>query len=134
MSKDALVWQTPGLATAAQAFLLTIGLAGDTSRLGRGIAAVLGVALAYVTCQVMARHRYFRRLDEWQLRRLEMQLELLKISYHGFGPEAEAFAGRTFLATRNSYHTWQAGSGLIGLAHLLILVLVFGWPQVLSGG
>ncbi len=133
MEKDALVWQTPALAVTAQAFLLTIGLDPDTARFARGIASVLGVVVAYMTCQLMAKHRYLRRLDEWKLRELEGDSRLSGLSTHAYGDAADEYAGATRLTKSKSYAVWQTGLVLIGLAHLLVLTLTVVWPAGLTG-
>lgn len=133
MEKDALVWQTPALAVTAQAFLLTIGLDPDTARFARGIVSTLGVVVAYMTCQLMAKHRYLRRLDEWKLRELEGRLGLPGLATHAYGDPADEYAGPTLLTRSKSYVTWQTGLVLIGLAHLLVLTLTIVWPGGLTG-
>ncbi len=56
-SIDAMRWQTPALGMTAQAFLLTLALAPDSSRLARLLASALSLILALMVMQLMAKHR-----------------------------------------------------------------------------
>jgi hypothetical protein len=58
VSYDTMMWQTPALGMTAQAFLLTLALGGQTTTTGRMVAAVLAAALAAMTMQLLAKHRY----------------------------------------------------------------------------
>lgn len=54
---NSLVWQTPVVGLTGLAFLFTVLLAGDTSRQGRWIAAILAMAISAGTIQLTTRHR-----------------------------------------------------------------------------
>ncbi len=63
---DAMMWQVPTLALTAQAFLLSISLAPETSALGRCFAAIAGILVVVVSLQLMLKHRYHELLySEW---------------------------------------------------------------------
>lgn len=71
---DEMLWQTPALGMAAQAFLMTLALGADVSTLGRGIAALLGLILALLSMQLQVKHRYFEMLDSVTLEALEQRI------------------------------------------------------------
>lgn len=75
-SLDTMMWQVPALATAAQAFLLTIALQTDGSRAAQAIAAALGAVLAVLSAQLMAKHRHLEMSDSRLTERIERQLGL----------------------------------------------------------
>lgn len=54
---DNLLWQVPVLSLTAQAFLLTIALSADSSRLARIVACSLSIVAAILAVQLMTRHR-----------------------------------------------------------------------------
>ncbi len=54
---DALLWQVPALSLTAQAFLLTIVLGPNSSRFARIVSAVLSLAAALMSMQLMASDR-----------------------------------------------------------------------------
>lgn len=76
MNYDSMLWQTPTLGMTAQAFLLTLSLAGDTSSLGRVTAASLSAAISLMVMQLMVKHRRHEMLDARQLKRLEDEIGL----------------------------------------------------------
>lgn len=78
---DALVWQVPSLAIAAQSFLLTTVVDPDTSS---GIAlglALLSVTLGFGAYQLMRKHRQLELEDSERLVRFETSPENLAKGY-----------------------------------------------------
>lgn len=74
-SYDSLIWQTPALGLAAQAFLLTLALGSDTSALGRAMSAGLSLALSVMVIQLLLKHRQGEFLDALALERIEKRLD-----------------------------------------------------------
>ncbi|MCW6007134.1 hypothetical protein K1W54_21505 [Micromonospora sp. CPCC 205371] len=118
---DTMMWQVPALALAAQAFLLTIALGSDIGRLSRVIAALLGLALAGMSIQLMAKYRYLEVLDSQLLERLEGALRLDHTL--GFAPHAalserarRSHSSASWLVRMSSYRLWLGGLALFGLA------------------
>ena len=74
-----MLWQTPALAMTAQAFLLTIAY-GNGSEIARIVTACLGVAVAFMSMQLMSKHRFLKRIDEHKAQDLEDELKLLGIA------------------------------------------------------
>lgn len=70
---DQLVWQVPVLSLTAQAFLFSIALASDTSRLARIIASVLSLLMNVLSLHLMARHRQVEVADSHWLEAYEVQ-------------------------------------------------------------
>ncbi len=135
---DNLVWQVPILSLTAQAFLFTIALGGDSSRVARVVASLLSLVATVLSVTLMARHRQAELFDaHW--------LEAFEVRY--FGKE-RAVHGRAFRAARNAepvdagwldrivplwpgYRTWVIGLGLFGLAAVAVLVLTALAPEAL---
>ncbi|MFJ4198346.1 hypothetical protein ACIP2Y_01735 [Streptomyces sviceus] len=68
---DQMVWQVPGIALTAQAFLMTIGLgpgSGQLARLGSGL---LSVVVAFMSVELLMRHRLSATADAVWLERFE---------------------------------------------------------------
>ncbi len=133
---DLMLWQTPALAIAAQAFLLTLALGPNSSDLARLTASALALALALMSMQLMAKHRYHEELDSRLLQRFEDDLGItrwLKASPHG---QAEERALRDAKAKPpqlpwprriwglSSYRVWVYGLAVFGLASVLVIVTV----------
>ncbi|WP_328850994.1 hypothetical protein OG994_23455 [Micromonospora globbae] len=121
-SLDTMMWQVPALATAAQAFLLTIALQTDGSRAAQAIAAALGAVLAVLSAQLMAKHRHLEMSDSRLTERIERQLGLER----GLGVAPHA-AGRLRLGERqpwwirlSSYRLWLVGVATFGVADLVV--------------
>ncbi len=142
---DLMLWQTPALAIAAQAFLFTLALGPDTSASVRVTASTLGLILVLMGMQLMVKHRYHEELDSRMLERLEGRLGItswLKASPHGLAearvleddrnpprlPRPERVWGMS------SHRVWFLGLGCFGLASaLVILVVLTGTaPQLLG--
>ncbi len=71
-ASDSFAWTVPGLALAAQAFLLTIALAPDTQPAGRVVASLVGAAAMFATIVFFAKHVYYFALYDasiWKLRK-----------------------------------------------------------------
>jgi hypothetical protein len=68
---DQMVWQVPGIALTAQAFLMTIGLgpgSGQLARLGTGL---LSAVVAFLSVELLMRHRLSATADAVWLERFE---------------------------------------------------------------
>ncbi|GAB4081745.1 hypothetical protein GCU67_12910 [Modestobacter muralis] len=149
---NGLLWQTPSLALAAQAFLLTLSLGEDTIRPVRIVVSVLGMAIGFMSMQLMAKQHWYYELDQAELRRLERVLDLPPIAHRvdqieshgtiGWAPTRSA-ARRDRMAWRNrvwalpwvnlkSYGVWQSGLCLIALANAAVLVAVLVVPDLLN--
>ncbi|MFF5176792.1 hypothetical protein ACFY2Q_02015 [Micromonospora sp. NPDC000316] len=121
-SLDTMMWQVPALATAAQAFLLTTALQQGGSPAAQAVAAILGVILAALSAQLMAKHRHLEMSDSRLAERIERQLGLAVRL--GVPPHA---AGRFRLGNRqpwwirlSSYRLWLLGVASFGVADLVV--------------
>jgi hypothetical protein len=74
---DTLMWQTPALVFAGEAFLFTLALQSDSTAAARIIAAVLALVVALVALQTFTRHRANEVTDSLTLERIERRLHLL---------------------------------------------------------
>lgn len=145
MEQDAMLWETPTLALTAQAFLLTIALNKDSTAAAVYVSAALGVLVAVLSMQLMAKHRFLNELDRAQLHRLEDDMGIPHISRRAYFyrdrkyavPKELAVAGRGapekqgFLQRAGSYSFWLRGLGLFALVNLGILAAELWWPWIL---
>lgn len=145
MEQDAMLWETPTIALTAQAFLLTIALNKDSTAAAVYVSAALGVLVALLSMQLMAKHRFLNEMDRAQLHRLEEELGIPNLSRRSyfysegkyFVPRELAAPGRNapkkegILEKQRSYKVWLRGVGLFGLVNLGILAAEFWWPALL---
>lgn len=131
-----LLWQTPSLALTAQAFLLTIALIADFSTTGHVLAAMLGIVVAVISMQTMAKHRYFESLDNFKMQRLEYELGLPPLSSRAWRTDPKVPGG--FSAPRDnwwirqrSYWVWQIGLALFGIVNFAIILIATFKPDLL---
>lgn len=132
-----LLWQTPSLALTAQAFLLTIALIADFSTTGHVLAALLGIVVAVISMQTMAKHRYFESLDNFKMQRLEYELGLPPLSSRAWRKDPPVPGGfpapkDNWWIRRRSYWIWQIGLGLFGVVNLIIILISAFAPDLLG--
>jgi len=125
-----MLWQAPALALTAQAFLLTIALGGNAiSVSARALAAALGLVVACMSMQLMAKHRYLRELDNAWLTVMEKEIGLAPIAARGLEPGE---GPRRSLAHRaRSYVVWEVGLALFALTNMAILLIIIIRPALL---
>lgn len=124
---DTLLWQTPALGLAAQAFLFTIALSPDSSRLARFISAALSLVSSLVAMQTMSKHRYNERTDAMILEKIE---RVLGVSIHGRQPHArpkdrgEAVGNLETGANRfRTFDLWLISLGAFAVASVGVIVV-----------
>jgi hypothetical protein len=107
ISQDAMVWQTPALATAAQAFLLAAAFSSQTERVVGLILSGFSLAVGMASIQLMMKHRFIEVL-------VSRKMEAFETSHIGRGysvisgrytSEELAVAGP--IARISSYQVWQ---------------------------
>ncbi|UKA59142.1 hypothetical protein [Arthrobacter sp. FW306-2-2C-D06B] len=137
MEQDSMLWQTPTLALTAQAFLLTIALNKDSSAPAVFVSAGLGVLVALLSLQLMAKHRFLNELDRAQLHRIEDDLTIPHISRRSYfyaegvyrvpdelaGKHRGAPTNEGFLQRVSSYSFWVRGLWLFALVNVGILAV-----------
>jgi hypothetical protein len=128
--QDSMLWQAPALALTAQAFLLTIALGGNAvSVFARALAAGLGLVVACMSMQLMAKHRHLTELDNAWLAAMEQEIGLAPIAARDMGP---GVGPRRSLARRaRSYVVWEAGLALFALTNMAILLITLIRPGLL---
>jgi hypothetical protein len=112
---DQLVWQVPAVSLTAQAFLFTISLASDSSRLARIVASLLSAVMALISVQLMARHRLFELEMARRVAAFEQAHDLPQAN---FASERQLDRGPRFarpLASLRSFDVW-----------------IWGWPRSAS--
>ncbi|HET7474882.1 MAG TPA: hypothetical protein VFJ97_02540 [Dermatophilaceae bacterium] len=140
LEQDAMLWQTPIIALTAQAFLLTIALAQGSTLFSRILAASLGLVVACLSMQLMAKHRMLEGIDRQMLAQLEGVLGIPRLSDRGWGWEGKNYilstrGGPRMSAFRaaKSYVVWQSGIALFGASNMLIVILTIVAPSALVG-
>lgn len=144
MEQDAMLWETPTIALTAQAFLLTIALDKESTSAAVYIAAGLGVLVALLSMQLMAKHRFLNEMDRAEMHRLEDALGIPHMSRRSYFyqdgkyvvPPALRVKGRGapkegLLERAGSYRFWLRGVGVFAVVNLGIFVTEFLWPWVL---
>jgi hypothetical protein len=123
----------------AQAFLLTLSLAADTSASARILSAALSVLISLMVVQLLAKHRRNEFLDSLALEEIEARLDLVRNA--GFHPhakdrypqdnikKADQSGKRVQLGPHrfwamSSFAIWCYGQYLFALAALAIIVTV----------
>lgn len=136
VEQDSMQWEAPSLALTAQAFLLTIALSPDTALLPRVLVNVLGIAISFLTIQLMAKHYYLSSLDQAQMQYLEMKLGLPKIATREWSRRAVRAVEqprRKLLVRLRSSTVWRVGLILIAIINAAVLLIALLWPDLLSG-
>jgi hypothetical protein len=143
---DALIWQVAALGFAAQAFLFTIALGGDTTRTARILASLLALVVSACCVQLMGRHRLSEAVDaHWLVKsdadhRLEpvhgapfdAKLEALRRSEEFL--EGEPWRKPVVWAARfRSTNVWMLAMTCFGVVAAASLVLAIVKPSLLSG-
>jgi hypothetical protein len=125
-----IMWQAPSLGVAAESFLLTIALSPGSPTATRIGVSVLGMMVALLASQLMAKHRYASQRDGQILESLVRRLDMAEVF------NAAANVKSTWLSRRSSYLSWRIGLGIFLVFNIAILVLsivrpeVFGVPAV----
>lgn len=131
--RDALLWQSPTLAMTAQAFLLTIALGHESRPIARLIAAFLGVAVAYMSVQLMLKHRMYMWNDQVTKVSLERMMkmptsaadydkQLAHLEQDTSQPPLREPKRKKWLTKFVSVHVWIWGLGFFGLINFILLV------------
>lgn len=127
---DQLVWQVPAISLTAQAFLFTISLAHDSSRLARLLSSFLSVVTAAMSVQLMARHRFAeltmaRRLEEFERAHGLPTAAFAEVGGLDRGP----WLARRLAALR-AFDVWVWGLASFGGVGALVAVLAVIYPGV----
>ncbi len=139
LEQDAMLWQTPTIALTAQAFRLTIALAPDSQVFARVLAASLGLVVAALSMQLMAKHRLLESVDRRKLGQLEAALGIDRLSDRGWGWERGKYLltgdgpKDSWFRRRKSYVVWQSGIAVFGLANLTVIAVAVVVPSWLTG-
>jgi hypothetical protein len=131
VESNSLMWQTPVLALTAQAFLLTIALGPDSTQVARFAVAALGAAVAFLSTQLMLKHRAFGDADAVAIKEIEDKygLPYLRERKHPDGTYFTTFRG---LGAISSHKAWVWLLLLFGLVNVLIIPVSIFWPSLLS--
>ncbi len=136
LAYDSMMWQSPGLGLTAQAFLMTIALSPDTKAVARLLAAILGLAVALLSIQLMSKHRYLESIDSRLAEELETRLGIQ--DKLGMKPHASAAArsgGRVqpgWLAKHRSFEFWRRGMALFAAADLFVIIVTLAGASAIA--
>jgi hypothetical protein len=128
---DALLWQVPALSLAAQAFLLTIALSPDSSRVARVVTSGLAVVAGFLSVHLLIRHRQAEVADAHWLADYE-QRHFGTIAH---GPQWRDRRNATtipgplnHLAKLPAFPVWQAALGLFSVTAVVAFVAALVAP------
>ncbi len=113
---DNLLWQVPVISLTGQAFLFTIALSADNSRIARLISSTLAFIAALLSMQLMSRHRQAEITDaHWQRAYEEANFG---VSFTGvpWQIERDKRVVGLGLSRLPGYRTWMTGFALFALA------------------
>lgn len=134
---DNLLWQVPILSLTAQAFLFTIALGADTSRVSRTVAAVLSIVVTVLCVTLMARHRQAELADAHWLEEFEKSYPP-ELRIHGtpFVQRREAvrikLLDKLVVPLWPGYRTWTWGLIIFGLGSVVVVIMTWMDPSPLS--
>lgn len=129
MEQDAMTWQTPALAMTAQSFLLTIALDPARDAWARALTAGLGLLIALLAWQLLAKHIFLNATDRAQLRVLERRMGLPRLSERKWAPHDDlVLPRRGFLERQSSGRLWRRGMAIMALSNTAIAVVVLWSP------
>jgi ADP-ribose pyrophosphatase YjhB (NUDIX family) len=111
---QSLMWQTPGLALTAQAFLMTLALAPGSSNLARAFASGLNIMMAALCFQLMQKHRAMELSDRKALENIE--------GIEGMMLVHASLELKVWLKRFPSHKPWQVGFVVFGLVSTFIFV------------
>lgn len=144
LEQDAMLWQTPTIALTAQAFLLTIALNPTSPAFATFLSAALGLVVALLSMQLMAKHQFIDSMDRAHLHALETRLEIEHLSNREYfytngvyripdwlvghkAPRAEHG-----LAKFRSYRVWIAGMLIFAAVNVAIVAVQIWAPGLLD--
>jgi hypothetical protein len=150
---DGMMWQAPFLSLTAQAFLFTIALGKDSELVARLISSGLALLSALACLHLMAKHRYYERLDSEWLKLYEDRFyegvangKKLPCKVHARRDSefTKIFPGDkwlhrpiTWLVTRSpirsSYVVWMIALLAFALGACAAGLIAVIWPELLSG-
>jgi len=127
-AQDALIWQTPALSLAAQAFLLTIILNPYSSVIARCFAAGLSLLTALACLQLMTKHRYFEEQDSKLLENFEIdhEQEGYKIIHH------RRTNSQKWYIRMSGYRFWQLTLCVFGAVALSAGLVAIAKPSLFA--
>ena len=116
-SYDSFLWQTPGLAMAAQAFLIAASIDEKTTQLDAVILAIFSLFVGLASLQLLMKHRHCEVEDSELLAEYELDHAEEGIS-HLHGKREPRFARKNFVTKFSAYEVWRVV--LIGFCILAI--------------
>lgn len=144
LEQDAMLWLTPTIALTAQAFLLTIALNKDSPAFATYLAAGLGLVVALLSMQLMAKHRFLNLMDRAHLHALEARLRIEHLSNRQYFYNNGAYRVPDWLkdhksppsehglAKFRSYRVWIFGMVVFAAVNLAVIAVQTWAPGLLD--
>ncbi|HEY7876564.1 MAG TPA: hypothetical protein VIG64_15730, partial [Actinomycetota bacterium] len=134
-SYDQMGWQTPALSFTAQAFLFSIALAPDATRMSRVMASVLALVISLASIQLLRKHLYLELVDSATLSTLENAIAAYqdaglqspphssaRLRKSGLVLESGEAVSPSWLESLDSSLLWTVALALFGLSAVVIIV------------
>lgn len=119
---DQMVWQVPGIALTAQAFLMAIGLGPGAGQLARLSSGLLSVVIAFMSVELLMRHRLSAIADAVWLEMFERDQGWDVLHKPLNDRCAQLGVPMPRLARARAYSVWIVGLSVFGLVGLGIAV------------
>ncbi|MDQ0865719.1 hypothetical protein QF036_003300 [Arthrobacter globiformis] len=144
LEQDAMLWQTPTIALTAQAFLLTIALNPTSPAFATYLAAGLGLVVALLSMQLMAKHRFLNLMDRAHLHALEARLGIQHLSNRQYFYNNGTYRVPDWLANHKSppaehglakfrsYRVWIFGMLVFAAVNLAVIAVQIWAPGLLD--
>ena len=138
LQTNAMQWQAPSLALAAQAFLLTVALRDGSTEWQTTAVSLVGLLITAMAWQLMGRHRYYFHLDQAAMKRLEAKLSGLQSKAEfSLPPMADRSVQAAnhkdvvapFTARLSSFTVWRAG--FVCIAFIDVVIMASEWWRFL---
>ena len=122
LAVDSMIWQVPGLALTAQAFLVTIELSPGVGALAQITTGILAMLVSLMSIQLMLRHKLRELADSVRLERFEREFgwDLIHDRIEGYALRYGVKA--SWFVRFKSYRIWIAGLCAFGLVGLVTAV------------
>lgn len=127
---DNMLWQVPTLSLTGQAFLFTIALGADSSRVARVVASTLSIVMTILSMHLMSRHRQAEHTDAHWIE--DYEATRFGRSWHGrtWAHYRNREQGSGFLSRFKGFQVWTAGLSVFGLAAVLVLIITAVKPSI----
>ncbi|WP_146763196.1 hypothetical protein [Micromonospora noduli] len=129
---DNMLWQVPTLSLTGQAFLFTIALGADSSRMARIVASTLAIVMTILSMHLMSRHRQAEHTDAHWIEDYELARFGRAWHGHAWAAHRNREQGSGLLSRFKGFQVWMAGLSVFGLAAAAVLIITAVKPSILK--